>query len=65
MFKNILIGIFVATLVVALGTAAYNVISVNAAGGVPAQAVENVRANGDGQGNDGPIMLISSRCTTA
>jgi len=32
MFKNILIGIFAAILVVAIGTAAYNVIGVNAAG---------------------------------
>lgn len=50
MLKNILIGIFAAVLVVALGTAAYNVVGVNAAGGVAAQAAGNGRGNG-GQGN--------------
>jgi hypothetical protein len=33
MLKNILIGIFAAILVVAIGTAAYNIVGVNAAGG--------------------------------
>ncbi len=48
MLKNILIGIFVAILVVALGTAAYNVSGVNAAGGVSAPVA------GNGQGKGGP-----------
>jgi hypothetical protein len=48
MLKNILIGIFAAILVVALGTAAYNVVGVNAAGSVPAPLA------GNGQGNGGP-----------
>ena len=51
MFKNILIGIFAAVLVVALGTAAYNVIGVNAAGSVAAPVAGNGRGNGGGQGN--------------
>ena len=51
MLKNILIGIFAAILVVALGTAAYNVMDVNAAGGVAAPAAGNGRGNGGGQGN--------------
>lgn len=48
MFKNILIGIFTAILVVALGTAAYNVIGVNAAGSVTTPAAGNGRGNGTG-----------------
>jgi len=52
MFKNILIGIFAAILVVALGTAAYNVIGVNAAPGVAAPAIGNGQRNG-GPGNGG------------
>ncbi len=50
MLKNILIGIFAAILVVAIGTAAYNVIGVNAAGSVAAPAVGN---GGNGQGGAG------------
>jgi hypothetical protein len=65
MLKNILIGIFAAILVVAIGTAAYNVIGVNAAGGTntatagqglsPAQGyvpTGNSQA-GNGQGGNG------------
>ena len=48
MLKNILIGIFAAVLVVAIGTAAYNVIGAQAAGGVAAPAA----GNGNGNGND-------------
>jgi hypothetical protein len=47
MFKNILIGIFAAVLVVALGTAAFNVVGVNAAGSVAAPVA------GFGIGNNG------------
>ena len=46
MFKNILIGIFAAILVVAIGTAAYNVIGAQAAGAVAAP----VAGNGNGKG---------------
>lgn len=54
MLKNILIGIFAAVLVVAVGTAAYNVMGVNAASGVAAQAAGNGRGNGgQGNGNNG------------
>jgi hypothetical protein len=49
MFKKILIGIFAAVLVVALGTAAFGVSSVNAAGAVPTPLV----GNGQGMGNPG------------
>ncbi|MEI7847550.1 MAG: hypothetical protein WCK35_17240 [Chloroflexota bacterium] len=50
MLKNILIGIFAAILVVAIGTAAYNVISVQAAGGNNPVAVGQ---GGNGQGGGG------------
>jgi hypothetical protein len=54
MLKNILIGIFTAILVVAIGTAAYNVIGVNAAGGIAAPAAGNNNGNfGNGQGGAG------------
>ncbi len=46
MFKNFLIGIFSAILVVALGTAAYNVIGVNAAASVAATAAGTGRGTG-------------------
>jgi hypothetical protein len=52
MLKNILIGIFAAVLVVALGTAAYNVVGVNAAGSIPDPAASNGQGNG-GPGNGG------------
>jgi hypothetical protein len=51
MLKNILIGIFAAILVVAIGTAAYNVIGVNAAGGTnPVTAGQGFGGQGKGQG---------------
>jgi hypothetical protein len=50
MLKNILIGIFAAILVVALGTAAYNVSGVNAAGGMAAPSAGN---SGPGNGGNG------------
>ena len=50
MFKNILIGIFAAVLVVALGTAAFNVVGVSAAGGVAEPVAGNGGGN-NGQGN--------------
>ena len=54
MLKNILIGIFAAVLVVALGTAAYNVVGVNAAGSVSAPVAGNGQGNGgNGQGGTG------------
>ncbi len=53
MLKNILIGIFAAILVVAIGTAAYNVIGAQAAGGVAAPAAGNGNGNGNGQGGAG------------
>ena len=60
MLKNILIGIFAAILVVAIGTAAYNVIGVNAAGGTNAattgQGLVPAQGNGpsgNGQGGNG------------
>jgi hypothetical protein len=54
MLKNILIGIFVAILVVAIGTAAYNVVSVNAAGGTnPVTAGQGFGGQGKGQGGKG------------
>lgn len=65
MTKNILIGIFAAVLVVALGTAAYNVVGVNAASGVTAQAAGNGRGNG-GQGNgQGGAGMTAAGTTTA
>jgi hypothetical protein len=45
MFKNILVGIFAAILVVALGTAAFNVVGVNAAGSVAAPVAGLGRGN--------------------
>ncbi len=53
MFKNILIGIFAAILVVAIGTAAYNVIGAQAAGSVAAPAAGNGGGNGNGNGQGG------------
>lgn len=53
MFKNILIGIFAAVLVVAIGTAAYNVISVNAAGSTNTAVVGQGGGQGRGQGGNG------------
>lgn len=54
MLKNILIGIFAAVLVVAIGTAAYNVIGVNAAAGTnPLAAVQGFGGQGGGQGRNG------------
>ena len=54
MLKNILIGIFAAILVVAIGTAAYNVIGVNAAGGTnPVTAGQGFGGQGKGQGGNG------------
>ncbi len=53
MFKNILIGIFAAILVVAIGTAAYNVIGAQAAGAVAAPVAGNGGGNGNGQGGGG------------
>jgi hypothetical protein len=58
MLKNILIGIFAAILVVALGTAAYNVIGVQAAGGTnPAAAGQGF----GGQGGNGQANLASAK----
>ncbi len=54
MLKNILIGIFAAILVVAIGTAAYNVISVQAAGGTNSVAIgQGFGGQGRGQGGNG------------
>lgn len=53
MLRNILIGILAATLVVALGTAAYNVINAQAQGGIAAPLAGNGRGNGNGNGNAG------------
>lgn len=54
MLKNILIGIFAAILVVAIGTAAYNVIGANAAGGTnPVTAGQSFGGQGKGQGGNG------------
>jgi hypothetical protein len=54
MLKNILIGIFAAILVVAIGTAAYNVIGVNAAGATnPVAASQGYGGQGRGQGGNG------------
>lgn len=49
MIKNIFIGILAAVLVVAIGTAAYNVVNVQAAGG--ANNVAQSLGSGNGQGN--------------
>lgn len=51
MLRNILIGILAATLVVALGTAAYNVINAQAQGGLAAPLAGNSNGNGNGNGN--------------
>jgi len=54
MLKNILIGIFVAVLIVAAGTAAYNVIGVQAAGDAnPVVAGQDFGGQGRGQGGNG------------
>lgn len=54
MIKKILIGIFAAILVVAIGTAAYNVIGVQAAGGTnPVAASQGFGGQGRGQGGNG------------
>lgn len=53
MLKNILIGIFAAILVVAIGTAAYNVIGAQAAGGTNAFAAGQGQGQGRGQGGNG------------
>ncbi len=53
MVRNILIGTFAAILVVALGTAAYNVIGAQAQGAVTAPAAGNGYGNGNGNGNQG------------
>jgi hypothetical protein len=55
MFKNILIGIFAAVLIVAIGTAAYNVVGVNAASGVaaPVAGRGGPGNGGNGQGGTG------------
>ncbi len=49
MYKNILIGILTAVLVVAIGTAAYNVIGAQAAGGT--NSVSQGFGGGQGRGN--------------
>lgn len=54
MLRNLLVGILAATLVVALGTAAYNVISAQAQGGIAAPLAGNGRGNGNGNGNGTP-----------
>jgi hypothetical protein len=51
MLKNIMIGIFAAILVVAIGTAAYNVIGAQAAGGT--NSVAAGQGQGRGQGGNG------------
>ena len=51
MLKNILIGIFAAILVVAIGAAAYNVIGAQAAGGT--NSVAAGQGQGRGQGGNG------------
>jgi hypothetical protein len=54
MLKNILIGILAAVLVVALGTAAYNVVGVNAAAGTnPGAQTQGFGGQGRGQGQGG------------
>lgn len=57
MLKNILIGIFAAVLVVAIGTAAYNVLGVNAAAGTnpiaAGQGFGGQGGQGRGQGGNG------------
>jgi hypothetical protein len=54
MLKNILIGIFAAILVVAIGTAAYNVIGAQAAGGTNSvTAGQGGGGQGRGQGGNG------------
>ena len=50
MLKNILVGIFTAVLVVAIGTAAYNVIGASAAGG---STYVSGNGNGNSNGNGG------------
>lgn len=59
MFKNILIGIFSAILVVAIGTAAYNLIDAKASGGLsqPA-AVSNAGNGGNGNGSTNSVLNI-------
>ena len=64
MIKNVLIGIFAAMLVVVLGSAALNVVGVNAARGVASQAAGYGRGNG-GQGNGGNGQAGSTVGTTA
>ncbi len=51
MLRNILIGILTATLVVALGTAAYNVMNAQAQGGIAAPLAGNGNGNGNGNGS--------------
>lgn len=67
MFKNILIGIFAAVLVVAIGTAAYNVIGVNAAGTNPAAATRGFggQGQGRGQGNGSGVPQAQAQANLA
>jgi hypothetical protein len=54
MYKNILIGVLAAILVVAIGTAAYNVVNVNAAGATnPVAAGQGFGGQGRGPGGNG------------
>ncbi|MCG2786279.1 MAG: DUF2202 domain-containing protein [Anaerolineae bacterium] len=62
MLRNILIGIFSAILVVAIGTAAYNVIGAQAQGAVAAPLAGN--GNGNSQGNGGAQANLQSATST-
>ncbi len=66
MVKNILIGIFAAVLVVAIGTAAYNVIGVQAAGGTNSVAAGQGRGQGgNGQNNGSGVPLAQAQANLA
>lgn len=65
MLKNILIGIFVAVLVVAVGTAAYNVIGVQAAGSTNTVAGQGRGQGGNGQSNGSGVPLAQAQANLA